>query len=94
LIVHPTSVKLLAVDEAPVQLAAKDAAAAEVVRLHFFGGLTLEQVGDCLSVSRATVSSMGLRPGLVSLRLASINGPGPPRTWADRDGHGGRRRLR
>ena len=55
LIVHPTPDKLLAVDESLTRLAAEDAAAAEVVKLHFFTGMTLEQVADCLGVSRATV---------------------------------------
>jgi RNA polymerase sigma factor (TIGR02999 family) len=55
LVVHPTPDKLLAVDEALTRLAAEDAAAAEVVKLHFFTGMTLEQVGDCLGISRATV---------------------------------------
>jgi RNA polymerase sigma factor (TIGR02999 family) len=55
LVVHPTPDKLLAVDEAITHLAAQDAAAAEVVKLHFFTGMTLEQVADCLGISRATV---------------------------------------
>jgi len=55
LVIHPTPDKLLAVDEALTRLAAEDAVAAEVVKLHFFTGLTLEQVADCLGISRATV---------------------------------------
>jgi RNA polymerase sigma factor (TIGR02999 family) len=55
LVVQPTPDNLLAVDEALTQLAAEDPAAGEVVQLHIFAGLTLDQVGDCLGISRATV---------------------------------------
>src|SRR5438477_242879 len=41
--------------DALTRLAAEDADAAEVVKLHFFAGLTLEQVAEALGVSRATV---------------------------------------
>ena len=51
----PVADELLDLDEALTRLAAEDAAAAEVVSLHFFAGLTLEQVAEALAVSRATV---------------------------------------
>ena len=51
----PTPERLLALDEALTRLAGEDPAAAEVVQLHFFGGLTLEQTAECLGMSRATV---------------------------------------
>lgn len=54
LAVPPTSERLLALDEALNLLAEKEPAAAEVVKLHLFAGLSLEQVGGCLGVSRAT----------------------------------------
>lgn len=51
----PDATTILAVDEALTQLAADDPAAAEVVKLHFFAGLTLDETADMLRVSRATV---------------------------------------
>jgi RNA polymerase sigma factor (TIGR02999 family) len=50
----PTPETILAVDEAVTQLALDDPAAAEIVKLHFFGGLTLDETADALGVSRAT----------------------------------------
>jgi RNA polymerase sigma factor (TIGR02999 family) len=46
---------ILAVDDALTELASKDTAAAEVVKLHFFGGLTLDETADALGKSRATI---------------------------------------
>jgi RNA polymerase sigma factor (TIGR02999 family) len=46
--------ELLALDEALTQLAAADARRAELVRLRYFAGLTLEQAADLLGISRAT----------------------------------------
>jgi RNA polymerase sigma factor (TIGR02999 family) len=50
----PTSDRLLALNEALTRFAERDPAAAEVVKLHFFAGLTLEQTGEALGVSAAT----------------------------------------
>jgi RNA polymerase sigma factor (TIGR02999 family) len=46
---------ILAVDESLTQLAAEDHDAAEVVKLHFFAGLTLDETAEVLGISRATV---------------------------------------
>jgi len=46
---------LLALDEALAKLAREDAAKAELVELHFFAGLTLDQVAQTLGLSPATV---------------------------------------
>jgi RNA polymerase sigma factor (TIGR02999 family) len=46
--------KLLALDEALAQLAAADPRRAELVRLRYFAGLTLEQAAELLGISRAT----------------------------------------
>jgi RNA polymerase sigma factor (TIGR02999 family) len=46
--------RMLDLDEALTRLAVEDPAAEEVVKLHFFAGLPLEQVAECLGVSRAT----------------------------------------
>jgi RNA polymerase sigma factor (TIGR02999 family) len=54
LAVPPTSERILALDEALNRLAEQEPAAAQVVKLHFFAGLSLDQVGECLGVSRAT----------------------------------------
>src|SRR6478735_3139275 len=45
---------LLALDEALTQLAAADPRKAELVRLRYFAGLTLEQAAELLGISRAT----------------------------------------
>ena len=45
---------LLAIDEALARLAATDAVKAELVKLRFFAGLTLEQVAAVLDISPAT----------------------------------------
>jgi RNA polymerase sigma factor (TIGR02999 family) len=46
--------RLLALDEALARFAAEDPGKAELVRLHFFAGLTLEEAGALLGLSRAT----------------------------------------
>lgn len=45
--------RLLALDEALTRLAAKDPQAAELVQLHTFGGLSIEEAGEHLGLSRA-----------------------------------------
>ena len=45
--------RLLALDEALTRLAAADAEAAELVQLHTFGGLSVEDAGKHLDLSRA-----------------------------------------
>jgi len=49
------TIDLLALDEALQKLAAEDEAKAELVKLRFFAGLTLDQVAKTLGVSPATV---------------------------------------
>jgi RNA polymerase sigma factor (TIGR02999 family) len=44
----------LALDEALTRLATEDPEAAQVVQLHFFAGLSIEQAAEALGVSRAT----------------------------------------
>jgi RNA polymerase sigma factor (sigma-70 family) len=46
--------ELLAVDDAITRLAADDAEAAEVVKLHFYVGLSIEETADVLGMSRAS----------------------------------------
>jgi len=46
--------KLLALDEALTRLAEKDAAKAELVRLRYFAGLTLDECAKMLGISPAT----------------------------------------
>jgi RNA polymerase sigma factor (TIGR02999 family) len=46
--------QLLALDDALTRLAAADAQAAELVQLHTFGGLSVEEAGAQLGLSRAT----------------------------------------
>jgi RNA polymerase sigma factor (TIGR02999 family) len=47
---------LIALDEALAALRDEDPAKADLVRLRFFGGLTLEEAGALLGLSRATAS--------------------------------------
>lgn len=49
------SSNLVALDEALTRLAEFDPAMSEIVELHFFGGLSNEQVAEALGISRATV---------------------------------------
>jgi len=51
----PDPETILTVDDAVARLAETDPAAADVVKLHFFAGMTLEEVAEALDVSRATV---------------------------------------
>src|SRR5881296_3642199 len=53
--VTPPPEELLALEEALTRLAAEDAEAARIVDLHFFAGLSIDEVADALGVSRATV---------------------------------------
>jgi len=46
--------ELLALDEAMQKLEAKDTVKAELVKLRFFAGLTIEQAAEVLGISRAT----------------------------------------
>lgn len=48
------SVDVLALDEALSRLAAEDPTKAELVKLRFFGGLSVEDAGRVLGISRAT----------------------------------------
>jgi RNA polymerase sigma factor (TIGR02999 family) len=48
--------ELLALDEALMKLAAEDAATAQVVKLRYFAGLTMEQVADALGISLRTAN--------------------------------------
>jgi RNA polymerase sigma factor (TIGR02999 family) len=47
--------ELLAIDEALTRLAAHDERAARTVELHYFGGLTYDEIAEALGVSAATV---------------------------------------
>jgi RNA polymerase sigma factor (TIGR02999 family) len=49
--------RLLAIDEALTLLAAEDPAAAKVVTLRFFAGLTAQQAADALDISLRTANS-------------------------------------
>lgn len=51
----PDAATILTVDEAIRKLAVVDESAADVVRLHFFSGFTLEETAEALGMSRATI---------------------------------------
>jgi RNA polymerase sigma-70 factor (ECF subfamily) len=46
---------LVALDEALVTLARIDPRKAQIVEMRFFGGLTVEEIGDALKVSTGTI---------------------------------------
>ena len=46
--------QLLAIDDALAKLARTDAAAARLVELRYFGGLTVDEAGKALGMSTAT----------------------------------------
>jgi RNA polymerase sigma-70 factor (ECF subfamily) len=50
-----TPTDLIALDEALRRLAALDAQQARIVELRYFGGLSIEETGDALGISAATV---------------------------------------
>jgi RNA polymerase sigma factor (TIGR02999 family) len=54
LVTHATPDQLLALDEALAKLAREDAAAARLVELRYFAGLTVEEAGAALGISTAT----------------------------------------
>ena len=54
LAIEPPIEDLLSLDEALTQLAQEDPDAAEIVKLHFFAGLSLEEAGQALGLSRAS----------------------------------------
>jgi RNA polymerase sigma factor (TIGR02999 family) len=54
LITMPDSVDVIALDEALDRLAREDPVKAELVKLRYFAGLTVEEAGRLLGVSRAT----------------------------------------
>jgi len=49
------SADMVAIDDALTALAANDARAAKAVELHYFGGLTYQEIAEALQVSPATV---------------------------------------
>jgi RNA polymerase sigma factor (TIGR02999 family) len=51
----PDAAMILAIDEALSILSEEDPGAAEVVKLHFFVGLTLDETAEAMGLSRATV---------------------------------------
>jgi RNA polymerase sigma factor (TIGR02999 family) len=51
----PDAETILTVDEAVARLAADEPQTAEVVKLHFFAGLTLEETAEVMQISRASV---------------------------------------
>ena len=52
--VRPPPDEILALDESLTRLAGEDPEAVRVVELHFFAGLSIEEVAEVLGVSRAT----------------------------------------
>jgi RNA polymerase sigma factor (TIGR02999 family) len=51
----PSPETILAVDEAVTRLGEYEPTAADIVKLHFFAGFTLDETAEALGISRATV---------------------------------------
>ncbi len=51
----PDAKTILAVDEAVTRLGEQEPVVAQVVQLHFFAGLTLDEIADAIGASRATI---------------------------------------
>jgi RNA polymerase sigma factor (TIGR02999 family) len=54
--IEPTAEEILAVDEALTRFGTEDPAAAELVKLRYFVGLSIEEAAEALGVSRATAN--------------------------------------
>lgn len=68
---------LLALDEALAKFASFDPRKAEIIELHFFGGLSNEEVAEVLTISRATVQrEMRLAKAWLNLQLRTLNDVG------------------
>ena len=70
---------LLALDEALDALAKEDAATAEVVRLRYFAGLSLAQVGGILGISERTARRYWVYGRVWLLRPPLTRSDGPAR---------------
>jgi RNA polymerase sigma factor (TIGR02999 family) len=77
--VRPPPEEILALDEALTRLTEEDAAAAQVVQLHFFAGLSIEEAAAALGVARATAYRHWAY-ARAWLRCA-IGGEGEPPAW-------------
>jgi RNA polymerase sigma factor (TIGR02999 family) len=77
--VGPPPDEIIALDDALTRLAADDPAAAQVVQLHFFAGLSIEQAAEALGVSRATAYRQWAY-ARAWLRCA-MGGDGGPPAW-------------
>ena len=55
--IEGTRVDLIALDEALTALEAKDRRKADVVRLRFFAGLSIEQTAEAIGISAATANN-------------------------------------
>ena len=78
--VGPEPETILAVDEALTRLAEDDPVAADVVKLHFFAGMTLEETAEVArNLTRNCISTMGLRSRVAPTRavrtVTVIQGP-------------------
>ena len=64
---------VIAVDEALSKLAELDERQARIVEMKFFGGLTIEEIGEVLQISPATVKREWTSAKLLLNRMLSTN---------------------
>ena len=75
--IGPGPETILVVNEAVTRLVETDRAAADVVKLHFFTGMTLDETADALNISRATVyRHWAYARALLRLTLRDVNRDG------------------
>ena len=55
--IDPLSEDIISIDEALTKLTAQEPSLAEVVKLRYFAGLTMEQIAEIMSISRRTATS-------------------------------------
>jgi RNA polymerase sigma factor (TIGR02999 family) len=75
----PTTIDMLDLDDALERLAEIDATKAELVKLRYFAGLTVEQAGAALGISRATADRYwAFARAWLYNELKSADDPPPP----------------
>ena len=72
---------VLALNDALDELSALDERKARIVEMRYFGGLTGEEIAECMALSTATVTRRGVLPRLLAPRSCSPVLPSPSRTF-------------
>ena len=78
--------ELLAIDEALRRLAELDAAQAQLVEMHFFGGMSFEEAAEALGISPITAKRRwsSARAWLITQFAACVTPAGAPPAWKNK----------